>query len=213
MDTKKIILIGGGGHCSVIISILKRMNYTIEGIIDREEYIGKSIAGISVIGTDKDLSKYSNEKYKGLITVGSTGHNNSKRFMLYERALEAKLSFMVLISDKAIISPNAVIDAGSVIMDGSIISNNVKIGKNCIINTGSIIEHDCVLGDHVHCACRVTLCGGVQIGDSSFIGASSTIIQNIKIGSNSIIGAGSVLIKNVLDNKKVIGNVVKSIIE
>jgi len=41
MNKKKVILIGGGGHCKVVISQLKKQNdFEIMGLIDNHKPIG-----------------------------------------------------------------------------------------------------------------------------------------------------------------------------
>ena len=55
MDKKKIVLIGGGGHCKVVISILNKLDeFEIVGIVDNYK-LGSLIKGIKVIGTDDNL--------------------------------------------------------------------------------------------------------------------------------------------------------------
>ena len=50
------------------------------------------------------------------------------------------------------------------------------------------------------------LCGGVNVGHSTFIGASSVVNPNVTIGDNVLIGSGTVVIKDVPDNVVVVGN-------
>jgi len=197
MAKKKIVLIGGGGHCKVVISILKNLdNFEIVGIVDnyKEESF---ISGIKIIGTDDDLKDiYKSGIHNALITVGSIKDNTN---------------FPVIISPEAIVDKSVKIDEGTVIMPGSIINIDSSIGKNCIINTGAIIEHDCKIGNHCHIAPGVHISGEANIGGLSFIGIGATIIQGINIGKNVTIGAGSVVIKDIPDNIIAIGNPAKII--
>ena len=211
MVKKKIILIGGGGHCKVVISILKKLdNFEIAGIVDN--YKSESfISGIKIIGTDDDLKDiYKSGIHYALITVGST-KDNTKRYRLFNIAREIGYKFPVIISPETIVDKSVKMDEGTVIMPGSIINIDSSIGKNCIINTGAIIEHDCKIGDYCHIAPGVHISGAVNIGELSFIGIGTTIIQGIKIGKNATIGAGSVLIKNLPDNVIAVGNPAKII--
>ena len=58
MKNKQIILIGGGGHCRVVISILKELpEYEIFGITDFKENIGKDILDIKINKTDETKKK------------------------------------------------------------------------------------------------------------------------------------------------------------
>lgn len=211
MDKKNIILIGGGGHCKVVISILKKINnFEITGIVDN--YKAENFtSGIKIIGTDDNLKDvYKNGVYNALITVGST-KDNAKRYSLFNMAKEIGYEFPVIISPEAIVDKSIRIDEGTVIMQGSIINIDSSIGKNCIINTGAIIEHDCEIEDHCHIAPGVHISGSVEVGELSFIGIGATIIQGIKIGKNVTIGAGSVVIKDIPDNVIVLGNPAKII--
>ena len=211
MVKKKIVLIGGGGHCKVVISILKKLdNFKILGIVDN--YKAESfISRIKIMGTDDDLKDiYKSGIHYALIAVGSI-KDNTKRYRLFKMAREIGYNFPVIISPEAIVDESVKIDEGTVIMPGCIINIDSSIGKNCIINTGSIIEHDCKIGDHCHIAPGVHISGAVNIGELSFIGIGATIIQGIKIGRNVTVGAGSVVIKNIPDSVIAVGNPAKII--
>ena len=211
MAKKKIVLIGGGGHCKVVISILKKINnFEIAGIVDN--YKSESfISGIKIIGTDDDLKDiYKSGIHNALITVGSI-KDNTKRYRLFNMAKEIGYKFPVIISLEAIVDESVKIGEGTVIMPGSIINIDSSIGKNGIINTGSIIEHDCKIRNHCHIAPGVHISGAVNIGELSFIGIGATMIQGIKIGRNVTIGAGSVILKDIPDNVIAVGNPAKVI--
>jgi UDP-perosamine 4-acetyltransferase len=209
MAKKKIILIGGGGHCKVVISILKKLDkFEIAGIVDN--YKAESfISGIKIIGTDDDLRGiYKSGLHYALITVGST-KDNTKRYRLFNMAKEIGYKFPVIISPEAIVNKSVRMDEGTVIMPGCIVNIESSIGKNCIINTGGIIEHNCKIGNHCHIAPGVHISGAVNIGELSFIGIGVTIIQGIKIGKNVTIGAGSVVIEDIPNNVIALGNPAK----
>lgn len=209
MAKKKIVLIGGGGHCKVVISILKKLvNFEIAGIVDNYK-ADSFISGIKIIGTDDDLKDiYKSGVHNALITVGST-KDNAKRYSLFNMAKKIGYKFSVIISPEAIADESVKIGEGTVVMPGSIINIDSSIGKNCIINTGAIIEHDCKIGDHCHIAPGVHISGSVEVEKLSFIGVGATIIQGIKIGKNVTIGAGSVIIKDIPDNVIALGNPAK----
>ena len=211
MVKRKIVLIGGGGHCKVVISILKKLdNFKITGIVDNYK-VESFVSGINIIGTDDDLKAiYQNGTQYTLITVGSV-KDNTKRRKLFDMVKESGFKFPTIISPEAIVDKSVKIDEGTVVMQGSIINIDSSIGKNCIINTGAIIEHDCKMGDHCHIAPGVHISGVVKIGELSFIGVGATIIQGIKIGKNVTIGAGSVVIKDIPDNVIAVGNPAKII--
>ena len=207
MVKKRLILIGGGGHCKVIISQIKLTgDFDIVGIVDNYKPIGSRIIDVDVIGKDEDLlGFYKRGINYALVTVGSV-KDNTKRELLFQLAEKIGFEFPVIISPYAIVDKDVNIECGTVIMPGSIVNIHSLIGKNCIINSGAIIEHDCKIGNHCHIAPGVHISGGVEIGDLVFVGIGSTIIQNIKIGKGAVIGAGSVVIRDVPQNVIIAGN-------
>ena len=68
-DPSNIVLVGGGGHCKSVIDVAESAGYTILGILDMPEYVGSSVLGYPVIGTDEDLVKYV-DKALFIVTVG-----------------------------------------------------------------------------------------------------------------------------------------------
>jgi len=195
----KLVLIGGGGHCKVVISILEKIGtFEIVGISDRPEKLNTFILDIPINCTDTDLVRlFKNDDVPyALITLGSVGISQ-KRQELFNMTRRIGFYFPVIISPDAVVSEEVVIGSGTVVMPGAIVNSGSVIGSNCIINTGAIIEHDCRIGDYTHIAPGATLSGGVEVGDAAHIGAGATVIQSVSIGAKSIVGAGSVVIKSI----------------
>lgn len=44
MNVRPLILIGGGGHCKAVIDVAETAGYTILGILDIPEKVGKKCA-------------------------------------------------------------------------------------------------------------------------------------------------------------------------
>jgi len=201
-----IVLVGGGGHCKVVISILKKLDtFSITGISDLKENLGKEVLGIETRCTDDQLEELHDKGIKyAFVTLGSVGIPDN-RIRLFEMLKHIGFEIPLIISIDSIVVESVEIEEGTVIMPGAIINPGTKIGKNCIINTGAIIDHDCVIGDHVHIAPGVTLSGSVKIAMGSHIGTAASVIHGIEIGSRVIVGAGSVVVNTIHDNKKVVG--------
>ena len=45
---KPLILVGGGGHCKSVIDVAENAGYTILGILDRPEEMGKKVLDYEV---------------------------------------------------------------------------------------------------------------------------------------------------------------------
>jgi len=202
----KIVLIGGGGHCKVAISLIQTStNFEIYGITDSKLKIGSSVNGIKVLGTDKILKQLHKKGItNALISVGSI-KDNTLREKLYIQTKNIGFSMPAIVSKFAIVDKTAKIGYGTVVLPGTIINANARIGQNCIINTGSIIEHDVKIDNHCHVAPGAVICGSCNIMSKSFIGSGATVINNINIGQSCVVGAGSVVIRNIESKSIVTG--------
>ena len=202
---KKILLIGGGGHCkSVLDTILSLEEYDEVGIIDKE--VKTEVLGIPVIGTDAMLPILRKEGWTdALITVGSVGDTSARR-SLYRVLSDLGFAFPVIIDKSAVIADDILIGEGTFVGKRAIVNAGARIGECCIINSGAVIEHDCSVGGFSHVSVGAVMCGHVSVGSDSHIGAGSTIRQQITIGSNVLIGTGSVVVKDIPDGTKAFGN-------
>lgn len=205
---KKIILLGPGGHASVVLEILKQYsNIEIIGFTDANYKKGQSYKSYPVLGKDnilEDLIKNNKAKY-AFISVGSAG-DNSLRKNLYEKIVNLGYKSLNIIEKKNIIADNVNFEKGNLVSPGVKINPDVEIGANNIINTGSIIEHGCIIKNHTHIAPGAILAGDVIIEDLVHIGLGAKVIEGIKIGKNSLIGAGTVVINDIPENSVVVGN-------
>ena len=193
-------LYGASGHAKVIIDILRANHEPIEALFDDNKEIHHLL--------DYPVLRSSEVQGTLIISIG----NNSIRKKIAE---ELKVAFGKAFHPSAIISGEAQIDEGTVVMQGAIIQSCVHIGKHCIINSGASVDHECTINDYVHISPHCTLCGNVEIGEGTWIGAGTTIIPGVKIGKWSIVGAGSVVTKDIPDNVLAVGNrckIIKSIV-
>jgi sugar O-acyltransferase (sialic acid O-acetyltransferase NeuD family) len=189
-------LLGGSGHCKVIIDIIQKSKLDfIEGIIDNNP-IRNEIFNIPII-------KQPNiDFFNSISLIISIGDNRIRKRIVNQISTH----YLTAIHPSSIIAKNVIIEEGTVIMANTILNPDVKIGKHCIINSGAVIEHDCHLENYVHVSPNVALAGNVIIGEGAHIGIGACVIQGIKIGKWTKIGAGTVVIKDIPDYAVVVGN-------
>ena len=192
---KPLILVGGGGHCKSVIEVAESAGYTILGILDRPEEVGKRVLGYKVIGTDADMAKYA-DKADFIVTVGQI-KSPILRIKLHQMLSDAHCNLAIVIAPTAHVSRHATVGEGTVIMHQAFVNAGAHIGKGCIINTASIIEHDAMVSDYCHVSTGATINGGVLIGKCTFVGSQSVVNQCVTIGENIIIGAGSAVVNDL----------------
>jgi len=199
---EKIVLVGGGGHCKVVIdAIINAGEYEIEGIVDPRLSTEDEILGVPVLGNDDILPElYKKGVKNAFISVGSIG-DCTMRKELFGKVKDIGFNFPVIIHPRAVIGRGVDIDEGTFAAASATVNPGTKIGKNVILNTSSSIDHDCEIGDFVHVAPGVTLCGGVKVGSETHIGAGANVVQYKSIGKRCFVKAGTVVSKDVSDGE------------
>jgi len=191
---KKIILIGGGGHCKSVIDVIEQEGrFEIAGIVDKPEFVGSSVLEYPVIGSNSDLINLAKKYQYALITVGQI-RTASLRIELFKMAVEAGFILPKIISARAYVSKHAIIGIGTIIMHDVLISANTIIGDNCIINSKALIEHDCIISKHCHVSTNAIINGGVIVKSECFIGSGAITKESIIINKNSFIKAGALVV-------------------
>lgn len=196
--SKPLIMIGAGGHASVLAEILLIEGRSIIAIVSPEDITDNSpLAGINRLMTDEALlTAYSPEQVELVNGMGAIP-GNDLHFRLFNYFTKRDYCFASVISPNAIVSKSAQLGDGVQIMSGAIIQTSANISMNCIINSGAIIEHDCSIGAHNHIAPNATLSGGVITEAQVHIGTGANVIQGIKIGEEAVVGAGCTIVRNV----------------
>ena len=197
---KSIVIVGAGGHASVLFDLATVLNTKSVLVLNDEEGL------IKVNNTYENRLKFKNE-YEFIVGIGD---NRIRRKLLKELKEEGyKLS--TLIHPSVVIASNAVIKQGTCVIAGAVINNDVVIGEGCIINTKASIDHHSVIGSYTHIAPGVTIAGQCKIGERCLIGVGATIKNGITIVDDVIIGAGGVVVEDILEPGTYIGVPVKKI--
>lgn len=190
---RKILLVGGGGHCISAIDVIEQSSeFEVGGIIDKFLPLNTKILGYSVIGKDHDLNLLLKKFKYAIVTVGQI-KSSSLRVELFNKLKETGFSLPKIISSKAYVSRHSKIGEGTIVMHDVLVNANSSIGKNCIINSKALIEHDCLINDNCHISTSAIINGGTTIGSNCFIGSNVTTKNNIIIKDSSFIKAGSVI--------------------
>lgn len=187
-----MVLYGASGHCKVIVDICEAVGIPIDYIVDDNPEITE-LMGYEV---RRNIGVYD----KAIVSIGSCLIR--KKIVDTIRVGE----YLRAIHPSAVISPHSFLGEGTVVMAGGIVNAAANIGNHCIINTGATVGHDAIIHDFVHIAPHVTVTGGVEIGECTWIGAGSVIKQGIHIGKRCMIGVGSVVVDDIPDDVVAFGN-------
>jgi hypothetical protein len=137
--------------------------------------------------------------------------NSSIRQKIAEQLVQDGISLWTVQGTTTLIMDAVSITAGAALSPFVTIAANVTIGKCFHANLYSYVEHDCVIGDYVTFAPRVSCNGNIHIHDHAYIGAGAVIKQGtpdkpLIIGKGAIVGMGAVVTKDVPAGAVVVGN-------
>ena len=202
--TKPLILIGGGGHCKSVIEAAESAGYSILGVLDVAENVGKNVLSYKIVGTDEDIPTYI-DKAEFVITVGFI-NNPAIRIKLYNKVKEAGGKLATVIASTAHVSKYAKIGEGTVVLHQAFVNADAKVGCNVILNNFVNIEHDAVIGDQCHISTGAMVNGECKVGERCFIGSQSVLANCISVGDDIIVGAGSFVRKSISEKGIYSGN-------
>ena len=193
--SKKIAIIGAGGHGKVVGEIALLNEYKLIHFFDDQaskikEFPFKLIDTLNYL--EKSLKDYSDF----FVAIG----NNQKRSIMIEWLRSRKMNIVSLTHPSATISKFSSLGKGTCIMANVVINAGTLIKDGVIINTSASIDHDCLIADFCHISPNCSISGGVRIGKFSHLGTGTSVHPGIDIGKNVKSGIGSKIFKNTLDN-------------
>lgn len=202
MTNNPVIIIGNGGHASVLTEILVATNREILGFTALSEE--ENQFGLRYLGLDQCILNFEPNSIELVLGIGTVNVSNI-RANIFSFFKNKGYKFANVVHPSTIISPSVKLGEGVQIMAGTVLQTNVSIADNTIVNTSSLLDHDCFICEHVHIAPGCMLSGSVYVGKGSHIGTGTTVIQGIKIGDYCLVGAGSVVLGSLNDYQKAYG--------
>ncbi|WP_068774099.1 acetyltransferase [Paenibacillus sp. FJAT-26967] len=201
---RRLILIGDGGHAKVVRDVaLSEHRYELTAVLDdRYEEAGRGEDGL-LRGPVK-LARHMLREDDGMDVFVAIGSNTIRR-KVAEALQAAPERFALLIHPRAVVSTEARLAPGTVVMPGAVINAGASIGAHGIVNTCAIVEHDCVVGGYAHLSPGSALAGGVTVHEGAHVGIGAAVIQGLTIGAWSLLGAGAVAVRDIPDRCTAVG--------
>lgn len=198
---------GSGGFGRELIepvrSYLRRAHRENEEIVFiDDEHQHKSFSNIRTISLEEaDVGT------DCIIAVGDGRH----REIISKRCLQAGINLVSFYANDVQIGGDIDIGEGAVFCGRSLVTTSARIGKQFQCNIYSYVAHDCIIGNYVTFAPRVSCNGNVVIGDYAYIGTGAVIRQGesarpLSIGEGAVVGMGAVVTKDVEPGSVVVGN-------
>jgi sugar O-acyltransferase (sialic acid O-acetyltransferase NeuD family) len=193
-----LVLVGGGGHAKVVAGVVARQRdrFTTIGYTDSANH--GPLLTLQHLGTDEALPALA-LRHPGLcaaITVGFVRHPSPRRG-IGERLRQLGIAMPAIVSTEALVEAGVSLGDGTQVLDRVVVNPGATVGAGAILNTACVIEHDVHVGDYSHVAPGAVVSGGAVIGADVLVGANATVIQGVSICDFCIIGAGAVVTRSL----------------
>lgn len=194
-----LVVLGTGGHARSCLDVLATTEYRVSGCVG-DPPTGKLQA--EYLGGDAELRRLRQSGLRwAFVAVG----DNRVRARITSEVIDAGFDLASVVSRHAVVSPTAVIGAGSVIMHGAVVGAYTSIGRGCIINTGAVVDHDGAVGDFAHLAPGTCCAGNVTVLPGAFLGVGVSVRPATTVGEWAVVGAGAAVVCDVPAGRTFVG--------
>lgn len=213
---------GPGGFGREVLSYASNVCF----ISDDPAQVGANVFGARVYSLD-ELARLNRMQAEAHESVPGPEYDNPKpysqigvviavagaevRRRLADAVLAAGLREGRLTAPAAFVGPGVDLGPGAILCHQSIVTASARIGRQFHANIYSYVAHDCVIGDFVTLAPRVSINGNTVIEDDVYVGTGAILRQGtpdrpLRIGKGAVIGMGAVVTKDVAPGETVVGN-------
>jgi len=187
---KKLLIVGAGGHGrSVAEAVLAAGEYELVGFVDDAAPSLRHAWEWPVFGSTAELASCRQHADAAIVAIG----NNRLREALHYRLAAAGFELVTVIHPKAMVSPRAVIGAGSAIMAGAIVGTEAELGAGVIVNAASVVDHHCRVEDFGYLGVKAGMAGGSVLGRSAWMQAGSVLGYGVKVEPGVVLEPGMAL--------------------
>lgn len=194
---RDVVLIGGGGHASDVLSVIEARNavkpeFRCVGYLSEDDLAGQRLErrGLARLGVPEDLDRI-DAAYVLAIGYPQVRHAVASRIDLSSH--EA----VTLVHPHAILNTDVRVETGAVVLAGCVLSANVVVEEHAYVGQLCSIGHDTVLGTYSSVMPGAVVSGDVVVGTQVLIGTSATVLQGLQLGSRATLGGSSLLTKDL----------------
>lgn len=204
---KDILIIGGKGNGTVIAATIEDLSeMKLVGFLN-DEWAGE-IDGYPILGAPEDWEKFPGCQFIFALLTVKVAKERISRFLSLGIP---KDRMATVIHPTAVVSKNAEVGHGVVLMPLAHAGPGTKIGDNSQMYALSYLGHDSTLLSFVFVSNQASIGADIIIQTGVHIGSNSSIREHVIIGEYAVIGLGSVVLNDVAAGSIVVGNPAREI--
>lgn len=185
--TRRLLIVGAGGHGRSVAEAANASGaFEVVGFLD-DAYPGlSSVWEVPVLGKVADYGAFRRDVDCCLVAIGNNGVREKTVALLKADGFE----LASVIHPRALVSPRAIVGAGSAVMMGAVLGTEARLGEGAIVNCGAVVDHHCVVKDYGHLGVGAVMAGGSVLGHGAWMQANAALGYGVKIEAGRVLMPG-----------------------
>ena len=205
---KKVVIIGGEGHGSMIAEVIQDnqdrycdFEWEMAGFCNE---LHEEIDGYPVLGRTEDIPRLIEEGYYFAWAVYILNRNYQTVDFFNSINIPAE-RWATIIHKSAFVSKSAIIESGAFIMYGSYIGPRTIIGKCSMVKANVNIGHDVKISPLCHISMGANINSNAKLGIGAYISVGAQVMLNKSVGAYSMLGAQSLAMSDIPEGEIYVG--------
>lgn len=178
MAMTRLLVVGAGGHGRTVAEAAELSGqFEVVGFLDDALPAGKSVLNVAVLGPMASMGHHRAAADQTIVAIG----NNAVREKLMQQLAAAGFALATVVHPRAIVSPSAVLGAGSSVMAGAIVGTEVRLGVGSIVNCGAVVDHHAIVEDFGHLGVNASMAGATVLGRGAWMQAGTALGYAVKV--------------------------------
>ena len=196
MTVHRLVLVGGGGHASDVLSAIeadtrRAERWNVLGLVDDDavdmrRFRGRGVERLGVVDLVLELDA------EWVLAVGWP----ETKAKLVERVGGARAA-PAIVHPSVELGANVRIGRGVVLLDHAHVSAGAVLGDHVLVSYLASVGHDTEVGALSSVMPGGHVAGDVRVGDRVLIGAGAVVLQGLEVGEGATVAAGAVVTRNV----------------
>ena len=188
MSKIRLLVLGAGGHGRSVAEAAELSGqFKVVGLLDDSLPVGESVSGIPVLGPLVSMAHHRDGADQAIVAIG----NNTVREKLLQQLDAAGFKLATVVHPRALVSPSAVLGAGSAVMAGAIVGTEARLGVSSIVNCGAVVDHHATVEDFGHLGVNVSMAGGTVLGRGAWMQAGAALGYGVRVAAGEVLLPGA----------------------
>lgn len=209
MTATPLLIVGAGGLAREVLSAVTAANsvsprWNVLGFCDDNPAMhGADLDGRPVLGP---VDLVHDHPDAAVVVCTASARNHASRKRVVERLGLPAERYATVVHPSAAIAHGTELGRGSMLLAFVTITAPQVVGAHVVAMPQTIFTHDDRVGDYVTFASRVSLSGGVTVGETAYLGNGALVREGLTIGAGALLGMGAVVLDDVPPYEVWVGN-------